>query len=197
MKGSSRIFTDKARAADSFNPRNDVKYSISFSSSFGADVELDATVEVDPFTALDSSTVFAGSTGVDFAPNADVVPALDDLPNAPNADVLSAAVGGDVTVEAGVSTFAGAAGAPKLNPEKGVLLALDPSLVGGFEVLAVPPNAEIGAAVLVVEVDAGVVVAVLLPKLKPEEGLLGAGVVVDDEVVVAGAPKATGALGVD
>jgi hypothetical protein len=109
---------------------------------------------------------------------------------------LGAAAGVDVTVEAGVSTFDGAAGAPKLKPEKGVLLALDVSLDVGFAVFAVLPNGGPGAVLLVVEVDAGVVVAALLPKLKPEKGLLD-GAIVDDGVVVAVAPKATGALDVD
>jgi hypothetical protein len=194
MNGSSRIFTDNARTADSFNPRNDVKYSTSFSSAFGADAWpvawLDAAVDENPLTVLGVSAVFDGSTAVDFAPNAEVGPS-DEPPNAPNVDTLGTAAGVDVAVEAGVSTFT--AGALKLNPAKGVLLALDVSLVDGFEVLVVLPNKEAGAAVLTVDVDADVVVAALVPKLKPEKGLL-AGTVLVEGVDVAGAPNAKGAL---
>lgn len=200
MNGSSRIFTDKARTADSFNPRNDVKYSTSFSSAFGVDaglaVSLDAAGEVEPLTAFGVSAVFDGSTGVDLAPNAEAGVASDEVPNDPNAVVLGTGAGVDITVEAGVADFAGAAGVPKLNPEKGVLLALalDVSLVTGFAgALAVLPNREAGGAVLVFDVDAGVEVATPLPKLKPEKGLSAGGVLVVD-VDLAGAPKAKGVV---
>lgn len=194
INGSSRIFTDKACTMDSFNPRIDVRYSISFWSSFGASDLVDALAGLE----LGSVVCFArevvvvvvnAAARVAAAPNADDELASDGFPNPPNDDVELEGAKDGVSEDAATagSGLGVVEGAPKLNPENGVLAVLPVSLTF-FESSAAGTEVEADEAAMLVEV--GVVVAAVAPKLNPENAL-GAAV---SEADGAEAPKLNAGL---
>ena len=167
-KGSSRILTDNARTIDSFSPRTDVRYSISFWSScgcsaFACDVAVDAgllTVEEDDSMTSDAAVIAEG------APNAKAVLVLDALPNAPVAvgTVVLAIAADDVV--AGRSASVEDAG-EKANDAKGFELVFGAPALCCSEEVSRAENVELEVGLT--GADAVVGAALAPPKLNPEK----------------------------